>query len=127
MGAVICPSDHVSAHQVLRSATKRVVTTLAHHRLGANTYKFYEDVNELVQEEPTEAQDPELSGQLAAIGIMKGKAFAPDERMKKILTDAAAVGNATARQSRTARETRKCISIQGKPGRLHLSGTAISS
>lgn len=28
---------------------------------------------------------------------MKGKAFAPDARMKKILTDAAAVGNATAR------------------------------
>jgi len=34
---------------------------------------------------------------LAGIGIEKGKKFAPDERMKKILTDAAAVGNATAR------------------------------
>jgi len=36
-------------------------------------------------------------GQLAAIGIVKGKHFAPDDRMKKILTDAAAVANATAR------------------------------
>jgi hypothetical protein len=36
-------------------------------------------------------------GQLAAIGIEKGKPFAPDARMKKILTEAVAVGNATAR------------------------------
>ena len=36
-------------------------------------------------------------GLLASIGIEKGKPFAPDERMKKILTEAAVVGNATAR------------------------------
>jgi hypothetical protein len=36
-------------------------------------------------------------GQLAAIGIVKGKPFAPDARMKKILTDAVNVANATAR------------------------------
>ena len=40
---------------------------------------------------------PELSGQLAAIGIVKGKPFNPDARMRKILTDAAAVGNAAGR------------------------------
>ena len=40
---------------------------------------------------------PELLGQLAAIGIVKGKPFKPDARMKKILTDAAAVGNAAGR------------------------------
>lgn len=34
---------------------------------------------------------------MAAIGIVKGKPFNPDARMKKILTDAAAVGNATGR------------------------------
>ncbi len=38
-----------------------------------------------------------MLGQLAAIGIVKGKSFAPDERMKNILVDAAAVANATAR------------------------------
>jgi hypothetical protein len=54
-------------------------------------------VNTLVQEEPTAAMDPETLGLLAAIGIEKGKTFAPDERMRKILTEAAAVGNATAR------------------------------
>ena len=36
-------------------------------------------------------------GQLAAIGIVKGKPFAPDERMRRILDDAAAVGTATSR------------------------------
>ena len=34
---------------------------------------------------------------LASIGIVKDKPFAPDARMKKILTEAVAVGNATAR------------------------------
>jgi hypothetical protein len=50
-----------------------------------------------VQEEPNEAMDPETLGLLASIGIEKGKPFAPDARMKNILTEAAAVGNATAR------------------------------
>ena len=62
-----------------------------------NDFQFYEDVNTIVQEEPSEAQEPELLGQLMAIGIEKGKPFAPDARMKKILTDAVAIGNATAR------------------------------
>jgi hypothetical protein len=52
---------------------------------------------ELVQEQPPEAGDPELLGLLAAVGIVHGKPFEPDERMRKILEDAAVVGNATAR------------------------------
>lgn len=34
---------------------------------------------------------------MAAIGIVKGQPFAPDDRMKKVLADAIAIGNATAR------------------------------
>ncbi len=60
-------------------------------------YGFFEMINENVQAEPATSYDVELAGQLAAIGIVKGKEFAPDERMKKILTDAAAVGQATGR------------------------------
>ncbi len=60
-------------------------------------FSFFEEVNKVVQEEPNEAMDPETLGLLASIGIEKGKPFAPDERMKKILGEAAAVGNATAR------------------------------
>jgi hypothetical protein len=50
-----------------------------------------------VQEEPAAALNPETLGLLAAIGIEKGKPFAPDARMKMIVTEAAAVGTATAR------------------------------
>jgi hypothetical protein len=60
-------------------------------------FSFYDEVNQVVQEEPSNAIDPETSGLLASIGIEKGKPFEPDERMKKILTESAAVGQATAR------------------------------
>ncbi|UHC82756.1 DUF1254 domain-containing protein [Pseudomonas sp. NIBR-H-19] len=62
-----------------------------------NDFSYFQMLDKLVQLEPATSFDPELLGQLAAIGIMKGKPFAPDERMKKILTDAAAVGNAAGR------------------------------
>lgn len=65
--------------------------------IHSNDFHFYEEVNEIVQSEPNEAFHPETLGLLAAIGIEKGKPFKPDARMKKILTEAAAVGNATAR------------------------------
>jgi hypothetical protein len=63
----------------------------------ANDFSYFEELNEVVQEEPSEALDPERLGLFASIGIEKGKPFAPDPRMKKILTEAAAVGNATSR------------------------------
>jgi hypothetical protein len=63
----------------------------------SNNFLFYNEVNEVIQEEPLESVNPEVRGLLASIGIQKGKPFEPDSRMKSILTDAAAVGNATAR------------------------------
>jgi hypothetical protein len=60
-------------------------------------FSYFEMLNQVVQDEPTTAIDPELMGPIAAIGIVKGKPFAPDERMRKILNEAAAVGNATSR------------------------------
>lgn len=65
--------------------------------IHTNDYHFYEHVNDVIQEEPLEMIDSETRGLLASIGIEKGKKFAPDERMKRILTDAVAIGNATAR------------------------------
>jgi hypothetical protein len=65
--------------------------------IHVNDFTFFEEINHVVQEEPNDALDPETLGLLAAIGIEKGKPFAPDARMKKILTDSIAVGNATAR------------------------------
>jgi hypothetical protein len=65
--------------------------------IHANTFHFYEELNAVIQHEPGDAFDPELVGTFASIGIKKGKPFAPDARMKGILTDAVAVANATAR------------------------------
>jgi len=65
--------------------------------IHANNFHFYEEVNAIIQHEPSEAISPEILGILASIGIEKGKPFAPDERMKKILEEAAAFANATAR------------------------------
>ena len=60
-------------------------------------YRLFELIDENVQNEPATSYDVELAGQLAAIGILHGKPFAPDERMRKILSEAAAVGQATGR------------------------------
>jgi hypothetical protein len=65
--------------------------------IPANDFHYFEQIDALVQQEPVEALDPEIMGSLAAIGIVKGKQFNPDARMRNILTDAAAVGTATAR------------------------------
>ncbi len=73
------------------------VSGKAFSTLAPADYPFWEYLNQVVQEEPTEALDPVTLGFYAAVGIQKGKPFAPDARMKKILTEAAIVGDATAR------------------------------
>jgi hypothetical protein len=65
-------------------------------------FSAFEFLNEVVQQEPATALDAELMGPLAAIGIVKGRPFAPDARMRRILTDTAAVANATLRTLFTA-------------------------
>jgi hypothetical protein len=60
-------------------------------------YQVWEMLNQVVQSEPAASLDPVTLGLFASVGIEKGKPFAPDARMKKILTEAAAVGDATAR------------------------------
>jgi hypothetical protein len=65
--------------------------------IHANNYEFYEELHNIIDREPIGMLDPELRGLFASIGIQKGKPFAPDDRMVKILTDAVAVANGTAR------------------------------
>jgi hypothetical protein len=77
---------------VFHEGTGKVMNTIP-----PNDFSYYEMLNEVVQREPATSLDPELMGPLAAIGIIKGKPFAPDARMKKILTEALAVANATSR------------------------------
>ena len=72
-------------------------TGLAINTIPPNDFGHYEMLDALVQLEPAEALDAELAGQFAAIGIVKGKKFAPDARMRKILEKSVAIGNAAAR------------------------------
>jgi hypothetical protein len=72
-------------------------TGLALNTLPPSDHTFYDLINDLVQEEPGGTLSPEIMGSFAAIGIVKGKPFKPDARMKKIMSDAAAVGAATGR------------------------------
>jgi hypothetical protein len=60
-------------------------------------YSFWSLLNQVIQEEPADGSDPTTLGLFASIGIVKGQPFNPDERMKKILTDAANIGAVTAR------------------------------
>jgi hypothetical protein len=66
-----------------------------------SNFVFPNDVLEpferVIQEEPSAGSDPTTLGLFASIGIVKGKPFNPDARMKKILTDAANIGAVTAR------------------------------
>jgi len=70
---------------------------MAINTIATADYSSWETLNQIVQDEPSESLDPVTLGFYASIGIEKGKQFAPDARMKQILTEAAAVGDATAR------------------------------
>ena len=70
---------------------------MSFNTIPPSDFGYFEMVNENVQNEPATSNDTELAGQLAAIGIQHGKEFKPDDRMKKILTDAAAAGQAFGR------------------------------
>ena len=90
----ICPLAEVAA------PADNVFVNLADQAFNTvhgNDFSFFEEVAEIVKEEPTEALDPERSGQLAAIGLVAGQPFAPDERLRGILSRAAAIGAGIAR------------------------------
>jgi len=70
------------------------ISDLAYNTVSPNDFSYFEDLNQLIQKEPIDALDPETRGLVASIGIVKGKPFKP---MKKLLTEAVAIGNATAR------------------------------
>jgi hypothetical protein len=57
---------------------------LQYNTLHATNAIIYNELNEVVQYEAANSGDPELLGLARAIGIEKGKKFAPDARMQKI-------------------------------------------
>lgn len=65
--------------------------------VAPSDFGFFEALDRVVQEEPIDVIGAEARGLLAAIGIVKGQPFQPDARMRNLLAEAAAIGDATAR------------------------------
>lgn len=61
------------------------------------TDDVYYTIDDIIQSEPIDTYDSTLLGELRSLGIEKGKKFNPDNRMKRILKEAANVGAATLR------------------------------
>ena len=93
---------HLRIYPLSKAATPPAMTFVnasgrSFTTIPAADFIVFEHINEVVQDERADAMDPETLGLLASIGIEKGKPFAPDARMRAILTEAAYVANATAR------------------------------
>jgi len=93
---------HLKIYQLSEAANPPAMKFVNASGIPANfvapgDYSFWELLNKVIQEEPSEGSDPTTLGLIASIGIVKGQPFSPDERMKKILTDAANIGAVTAR------------------------------
>ena len=58
---------------------------------------FWEVLHDLIDSEPPFAEYRTFYGELASLGIEKGRPFEPDDRMRDILTRAAQLGNAQLR------------------------------
>ena len=63
----------------------------------SNDFSFFEEIAQLVAEEPATALDPERAGTLASLGIVHSTPFAPDARLRGILDDAARIAAAMSR------------------------------
>jgi hypothetical protein len=59
--------------------------------------RFWKELHELIGTEPPYEGYRIMYGELAELGIVKGQRFAPNRRMKSILTKAAQIGNALMR------------------------------
>ncbi len=84
-------ADHPAPTQLIKLSGK------AFNTVFPNDFSYYEYLNSIIQEEPIDAIGSDQRGTIAAIGIVKGQPFKPDERMKKLLIEGATLGNATAR------------------------------
>jgi hypothetical protein len=55
-------------------------------------FEYWERLADTINQEPVDERDRFFHAMLMPLGIQKGKPFKPDERQKKILTDAAELG-----------------------------------
>lgn len=73
------------------------VSGIAHNTTHRLDEEIYNEINAVIQSEPSLGENPELLGSLSAIGIEKNSNFNPDKRMQGILKEAAKIGAAIVR------------------------------
>ncbi len=73
------------------------ITGKSYNTVAPSDFSYFVALDKIIQREPIDALGSESRGSLAAIGIVKGKSFNPDARMRRLLMEAAAIGDATAR------------------------------
>jgi hypothetical protein len=88
-------------------------------------YEFWDLVNQAVQEEPPASLDQIRMGFYASIGIEHGKPFAPDDRMRAILTEAAGATRPHGRSPSTG-ISRKATTTRTAAGSCPSSGATCS-
>ena len=100
--AVESVKQHLRVYALARAADPPPMTFIdvsgkPFNTIAASDASLFDDVAQVVQREPLDAVDAETRGLLASVGIRKATPFAPNAHMQRILAEAAAVGNATAR------------------------------
>jgi hypothetical protein len=75
--------------------------------------EYWERLDDVIQREPIEPRDIFFHDMVRPLGLEKGKPFKPDERQKRILNDAALVGEAMAKAN-TA--DRRFANVKYRPG-----------
>jgi hypothetical protein len=73
------------------------VSGIPHNTTHSLDESIYNEINAVIQSEPSLGENPELLGSLSAIGIEKNSDFNPDKRMQEILKEAAKIGAAIVR------------------------------
>lgn len=81
---------------------------------------YFERLSEVIKIEPVEDRDRMMMAMLRFLGIEPGKDFAPDDRQKAVLTEAALVGEAMARANGYAKRFDNAKLWEGKEWELAL-------
>ena len=88
-----------------------------------DTAQAFEDLSKLLQEEPADVITSRERFFLASIGIEKGKPFAPDDKLRAILDQAARLAGAICRANTFASPDPDAIIYPGKRWRLAFIGS----
>jgi hypothetical protein len=94
-------------------ATKMVDGSLPINTIAPRGFEYWQRLAEIINSEPVQERDRFFMAMLKPLGIEKGKPFNPNERQKRILTEAADVGFRMAQTISMAPRTDSIIAYPG--------------